>query len=331
MKKIIPLLVVVLCAGFAAAQPSSDDAAFARALAVPSAALTARASAMPTPPAAPAPASRPAPDSCGPAPELEIAYQLTVPGASGPMELAYAGCRESGRNDYDPGYTERYYKGAGGYGLTLITDHGDGAYPSAGDQVSEVLVTKGGSHEVVQFFGTIANARIVSGATLVKNGFSLAARTPEAAAAILGRAVGSAAYTNETEAGAEHDVTLFVRRVCGPSRRDACAPYCTPAGCALDYPVAATVSTPEGALGRWVSDIDFVFPDMTVSDGKVLRGNEAVGVVDPRTSEVRLEKGWKVRLVVGSRSDGICRARGDCPGGGQARYDVTLTIEPANP
>ncbi len=160
---------------------------------------------------------------------------------------------------------------------------------------------------------------------------SSAARTLEAPAPILGRAVGgAAAYPDSAEADAEHEVTLFARRVCGPSRRDACAPYCTPGvGCGLDYPVAATVSTPEGALGYWISDLDFVFPELTVSGGKVLRGTEAIGEVDPRTSAVRLAKGWKIRLVVGSSSGGLCRERGDCPGGaGEPRYGVKLTLEP---
>ncbi len=151
-------------------------------------------------------------------------------------------------------------------------------------------------------------------------------------APILGLSVdGAARYPGKAEADAEHDVTLFARRVCGPARQAACAPYCTPgAGCGMDYPVAATVSTPESALGRWIADLNFVFPDLSVSGGKVLRGTDVIGEVDELTSYVRLAKGWRVRLVVGSRS-GICRERGDCPGGGAARYDAALMIEPVNP
>ncbi len=174
--------VVVAAGSAAAAQPPSGDAAFARALSVPAAALAASGSSVATPPAVPVvasdAASRPVPDSCGPAPELETSYALAAPGAAGPVTLAYVGCRESGRNDYDPGWTERYYEGSDGFSMTLATDHGDGAYPSVGDRVSQVLVYQG--QRLVVELDAVDNAKIVSGTALVKNGFSLRAERPAA-------------------------------------------------------------------------------------------------------------------------------------------------------
>lgn len=183
MIKIHLLTLVVLAAGSAAAaQSSSGDAAFARALAVPAAALAARSSAVATPASVPVAASaaapQPAPDSCGPAPELETSYALTAPGAAGPITLAYAGCRDWGRNDYEPGYTERYYQGPDGFSMMLVTDHGDGAYPSVGDRVSEVLVSQG--QRLVVELDAVHNAKIVSGAALTANGFRLRAERPAA-------------------------------------------------------------------------------------------------------------------------------------------------------
>jgi hypothetical protein len=95
--------------------------------------------------------------SCADAKELETPFSLTTSYADGrpPLELSfeYAGCEEVGRNDYLPPYTERSYKGADGYGLTIVTN--DGAAQS------DVLASKG--KDWIGQFGAIANETLVSG------------------------------------------------------------------------------------------------------------------------------------------------------------------------
>jgi hypothetical protein len=95
--------------------------------------------------------------SCPDAKELETPFELTVTYADGRKPLAlsfeYAGCEEVGRNDYLPPYTERSYKGADGYGLTIVTNDGEAG--------SDVLVSKG--KDWVGRFGYQANAALVSG------------------------------------------------------------------------------------------------------------------------------------------------------------------------
>lgn len=95
--------------------------------------------------------------SCADAKELETSFQLAVSFRSGlaPAELnfEYAGCAEEGRNDYLPPYTTRSYKGADGYGLTVVTNDGESS--------SEVLVSKG--KDWVAQFGSLSNARLASG------------------------------------------------------------------------------------------------------------------------------------------------------------------------
>ncbi len=183
MIKIHLATLVVFAAGSAAATPpSSVDASFSQALAVPAAALAAGASSVATPAAVPVAApptvNASVSDSCGPASELETPYALTAPGAAGPVTLAYAGCRDWGRNDYESGYTERYYEGPDGFSMMLVTDHGDGAYPSVGDRVSQVLVSQG--RRLVMELDAVDNAKIVSGAVLSANGFRLCAARPAA-------------------------------------------------------------------------------------------------------------------------------------------------------
>ena len=95
--------------------------------------------------------------SCPDAVELETPFELTVAFADGrkPLELRfeYAGCEQEGRNDYLPPYTERSYKGADGYGLTIVTNDGEPR--------SDVLVSKG--RDWVGQFGTIENEALLSG------------------------------------------------------------------------------------------------------------------------------------------------------------------------
>jgi hypothetical protein len=93
--------------------------------------------------------------SCADAKELEIPFELTLTGGR-ELDFSYAGCREEGRNDYLPPYTERSYKGQDGYGLTIVTDEGA--------ESSEVLVSKG--KDWVGNFGKLANAKLVSGETI---------------------------------------------------------------------------------------------------------------------------------------------------------------------
>jgi hypothetical protein len=103
-------------------------------------------------------AARP-PSSCADAKELETSFEMTIAFAGGrkvEQKFAYAGCREEGRNDYLPPYTERSYKGQDGYALTIVTEDGRAE--------SEVLLSKGA--DWVGRFGGIANAKLVSGDVL---------------------------------------------------------------------------------------------------------------------------------------------------------------------
>jgi hypothetical protein len=120
------------------------------------------------------------PPSCGePGKELETNFELTVPKAAASMKLVYTGCSEEGRNDLLPGYTERYYKGQDGFSLTLVTEHGDGAYSHSTDS-SDVLVAKG--KDWVARFGTIHNTKLASGDTFREKDFALRAAVVKAAA-----------------------------------------------------------------------------------------------------------------------------------------------------
>ncbi len=124
------------------------------------------------------PSSPVASKSCGdPGKELETSFELTVPKGAR-IKLVFAGCSEEGRNDYLSGYTERYYQGSDGYGLTLVTGHGDGAYPAANEQTSsDMLVSKG--KEWIGRGGTIDNAKIVSGDSLKFGDLSVRAAKAE--------------------------------------------------------------------------------------------------------------------------------------------------------
>lgn len=114
------------------------------------------------------------PPSCGePGASLEkTVFELSIPGAKAPMRMIYAGCREEGRNDLIAGFTERTYKGTDGYYLTLVTQHGDGAYNGGGDpSVSEVFVSKG--NDWVARMGYQNNAVLATGAKAVDSGYKL--------------------------------------------------------------------------------------------------------------------------------------------------------------
>jgi hypothetical protein len=97
-----------------------------------------------------------APASCPDAKELEVAFQLAK-GSGEPMRFSYDGCREEGRNDYLPPYTERYYKGPDGYGLVIVTDEGETS--------SDVLLSLG--QDWAGRYGKLDNARLVSGEKIV--------------------------------------------------------------------------------------------------------------------------------------------------------------------
>jgi hypothetical protein len=58
-----------------------------------------------------------------------------------------------GRNDYQPAYTERSYKGPDGYGLTIVTNDGESS--------SEVLISQG--RNWISRFGSVENKALVSG------------------------------------------------------------------------------------------------------------------------------------------------------------------------
>lgn len=114
-----------------------------------------------------------APPSCEPGKELETAFTLSVPDGD-TVPLSYAGCTEEGSNDYLSGYTERHYTGTGGYGMTLVTEHGDGAYPKPDeDKSSDVLISKG--KDWVGRLGIVANAAIVSGRAVAADGYMIRA------------------------------------------------------------------------------------------------------------------------------------------------------------
>ena len=98
--------------------------------------------------------------SCADAQELETTLEATLiyPDSRRPRDLTftYRACREEGRNDYLPPYTERGYDGPEGYGLTIVTNDRESA--------SEVLMSKG--KEWVGSFGKVSNAAILSGRSL---------------------------------------------------------------------------------------------------------------------------------------------------------------------
>ncbi|MDE2142613.1 MAG: hypothetical protein KGJ84_09405, partial [Elusimicrobia bacterium] len=132
------LIAAALALGAGASAAQSDlGAAYDSARAAVAAGRSARAP-LPVNPA-PEPAAASSGNSCADARELETSFELTVAFANGmparELHFKYAGCRETGRNDYQPPYTERDYKGEDGYALTIITD--DGAAKS------EVLLSHG--------------------------------------------------------------------------------------------------------------------------------------------------------------------------------------------
>ncbi|HEX4046213.1 MAG TPA: hypothetical protein VH309_00170 [Elusimicrobiota bacterium] len=132
---------------------------------------------------------------------------------------------------------------------------------------------------------------------------------------------GDASFGDEREAGAEHDLALSFRYTCGVSRAASCAPFCSNGGCGWDYPVVATVETPEGELGRYVADRDFVFPQLTVAGGKVLDGSEVVGTVDPLTQFIRPADGWSFRFEV------VPAAGPNARPGSDPRFVVSVFVE----
>lgn len=179
MKNIPLCLVALACALPAAAQTSGAEADFARAVEAPISKIAGQVSSdMPRQKAATA--SAPAkPQSCDPAPELEMSFELTVPGVSEPIELAYKGCDEADRNDYLAGYTDRYYEGNSQYGLVLVTNHADGAPDGGGadaEQSTQILISKG--KDWAGDLGTSANTLIVSGAPISQKGFTVRAKSP---------------------------------------------------------------------------------------------------------------------------------------------------------
>jgi hypothetical protein len=149
---LIALACAALAAGSAAAQTELGDAFDAARAAV---------AAAPKTPAAPASAVASAPAaavaSCDDAKELETSFELTVAAPNGgdalDLKFQYAGCDWAPRNDYLPPYTERAYKAQDGYGLTIVTNDGEG--------VSEVLLSKG--KDWVGRLGAPANAAMASG------------------------------------------------------------------------------------------------------------------------------------------------------------------------
>lgn len=168
--------IVLLAAAPLAAQSTDRDAAFRDAVAVPFSAIAAPASAAAAKPVASVPVK---PESCGePGLALETqSFLLSVPNAAAPIPVTYAGCDQEDRNDYLSGYTQRYYKGTGGYGVVLITNHGDGAYPAANeDQNSEILVSKG--KDWVGRLGTLDNQALITGKAASADGYTLKAPKP---------------------------------------------------------------------------------------------------------------------------------------------------------
>ncbi len=116
------------------------------------------------------------PKKCeGPGWELETVYQLTLKKGAQPVILVYSGCRDEDRDDLVAGYTERDFQGDDGYGMALITGHGDGAYnnPSESPKVSHVLIAKGKTW--IADFGDIENAKITSQGEIAKGEMTLQA------------------------------------------------------------------------------------------------------------------------------------------------------------
>lgn len=98
------------------------------------------------------------PNSCADAKDqLERRFQLEIHGnKTQSVSFVYAGCREEGRNDYLPPYTERSYKSdKGDYVLVIVTNEGEAQ--------SEVLLWSEGAKEWIGRFGSIANAKLASG------------------------------------------------------------------------------------------------------------------------------------------------------------------------
>lgn len=150
------LIAAALALGAGAAAAQSDlGAAYDSARAAVAAGKAVRN----PPPANPdlEPASAAHGTSCADARELETSFELTVTFANGmparELHFTYAGCREAGRNDYQPPYTERDYTGDDGYALTIVTDDGDAE--------SEVLLSKG--KDWVGRFGKISNVSLTTG------------------------------------------------------------------------------------------------------------------------------------------------------------------------
>ncbi len=155
--RILLVLAAALFARDAAAQVELSAAYEAAKSAAPSVAVKTAAQA---PVAA---AAKSAPSSCEDAKELETPLEFALKYADGrkPLDLRfeYAGCDWAPRNDYLPPYTERSYKAADGYGLTILTNDGEKA--------SDVLFSKDGKW--VGNFGAYDNAAIVSGDPVVVN------------------------------------------------------------------------------------------------------------------------------------------------------------------
>lgn len=102
------------------------------------------------------------PASCADAKELETSYDVRLIDASGhkiDLRFEYAGCDEEPRNDYLPPYTERSYKAADGYGLTITTNEGE--------EGSDVLLSRGTAW--IGRFGYQKNAKVVSGEEIATN------------------------------------------------------------------------------------------------------------------------------------------------------------------
>ena len=150
---IIPLLLLAVSAS---AQDLDTAVSQAKASMTASRAQAAKAAA----------AAKPAP-SCADARELETTFAVTITFEGGlrqaVLKLAYAGCREEDRNDYLPPYTERDYRGEGGYALTIVTHEGRGS--------SEVLLSNG--TQWVGRFGSLENAKLVSGELILAGAVEL--------------------------------------------------------------------------------------------------------------------------------------------------------------
>lgn len=113
--------------------------------------------------AAPASAQTGKPNSCKLAQELEIDFELQLPDGH-IAALAYAGCSEADRNDYQPPYTERDYYSENGYHVMIVTQEGwSGPGGSSYDgTTSEVLIGRN-RRWIGRSAGELANAKIASG------------------------------------------------------------------------------------------------------------------------------------------------------------------------